>query len=284
VTAWDATFYKTGYEGYEAAENFPSGEELEAYRTLLEERSAPQVDFIARHAGRDWLRVLELCSGNGRLLVGLAKQGLLESGLGVEISQSRVEFAQHWTEDLGLDEIDNVAADVLEYDAGGPYDVVAIITGAFGYFEAIRPDAPAELLRQAAASLRPGGLLVLEIYHLPVERDRMLALSGDRLRTWNELPEGDRFAFYLDDWTYDRDRSSVHHRKVFVGRDGSVDDGRVEILRYYGEEELRALLAEAGFVEEAVYDGFAGGEHVPGDRVSTTVHVARLAGGDTCAS
>ncbi len=268
---WNPDFYKSGYDGFERAENFPSSQALEEYRRLLLEKTEPQVTFIARHVGRRPLRVIEFGSGNGRLLVALALRGMLEFGLGVEISQSRVVFAQRWAEDLRLARVHSVAADALAFEdyPRGTFDLAVCITGAFGYFRPIRETAPAELLEKMRIALASGGRLLLELYELPDRRRQMLALNGGKLRLWQPLPPEDRFAYYLDDLEYWADQAILRHGKIFIGRDGTIDAGRVEVLAYYTDSELiDGLLTPSGFGKIRVFGDFQGSDYC--ERQSST--------------
>jgi SAM-dependent methyltransferase len=274
---WDPDFYKTGYEGYEVAENFPSVLELEQYRQHLIQKSEHQVNFIARHLG--WapgscrLRVVEFCSGNGRLLVSLAMAGLLDYGLGLEIARSRVGFAQQWVADLGLTNVNNVVADVLGVDEveTDNFDLAVCITGAFQYFRPIREKAPAELLAKMRDALAPEGRLLLELYQLPDHRQHMLALNDGRLRTWQPLPPEDRFAYYLDDFEYWDKQKILRHEKIFIGRDGRIDAGRVEMLAYYTATEMDATLQHHGFDNIEIYADFEDSPYHEGQASSLVI-------------
>jgi SAM-dependent methyltransferase len=258
---WDREFYKTGYEGFECSERFPSAEDLDAYRRLLLDKTRHQVEFIGRHLGPSSLRVLELGAGNGRLLVGLALAQMLSKGVGIEIAGSRVAFACRWLEELHLSAVQCVQGDALDFRAypTGPFDLAVCITGAFNYFRAIDETAPLAVLRNAYDVLQPGGSLLLELYNLPEKRAQMLAMNDGRLRLWQTLPPADRFAYYLDDFTYWVESRMLRHEKIFIGRDGTIDAGRVEILRYYSVSELAdTLLVPAGFVDIQAFADFQG--------------------------
>lgn len=246
---WNPDFYKTGYEGFEAPQNFPDANALANYRQLLLEKTRKQADFIAQQMQTPTFSVIEFGSGNGRLIIELALRGLLKSGLGIEISKSRVAFAQQWASDLGLTNVQFVAADVLAFSdyALGAFDVAICITGAFGYFKPIRESAPSELLEKIHLALAPHGLFLLELYQLPEKRKQLLALSDHHLRLWQPLPAEDRFRFYLDDFEYDADQNLLKHEKIFIGRDGSIDAGRVEVIAYYTEAQIKKLLMTNGF-------------------------------------
>jgi SAM-dependent methyltransferase len=280
VADWNPDFYKTGYEGFERAENFPTAEALADYRRLLLDKTRHQVGFIGRQTGGRPVRVFEVASGNGRLLIGLAQAGLLGYGFGLDIAQSRIEFATRWACDAGITQVRQVAADALTLPDQDPgtFDLAVCITGAFNYFQPIRDTAPDELLARMRKALKPGGQLLLELYELPQARLTMLGLSDGRLRTWQPLPAEDRFAYYLDDSEYWAERQTIRHGKIFIGRDGRIDAGREEVLKYYQEAELTALLEQAGFTDVQLFGDFDGGPHRPGHS-TVCVALARLAAG-----
>ncbi len=271
---WDPEFYKTGYEGFESSENFPTAEALQAYRKLLLKKTEMQVAFIARHLGKRKLRVIDFGSGNGRLLVALALKGMLELGIGIEISQSRVAFARQWAEDLGLNSIiHSVATDALTYDnfERGTFDLSVCITGTFGYFKPIRESAPVELLGKMRESVAPNGFLLFELYQMPEERKKMLALNNGILRTWQPLPPEDRFAYYLDYFEYLEDRRVLIHGKTFIGRNGVIDADRIEVIAYYTDIEFADLLRQNGFDGTKAYGDFNDMPYLEGKSPSLVV-------------
>ncbi|MGB5158674.1 class I SAM-dependent methyltransferase [Desulfobacterium sp. N47] len=274
TTTWNTEFYKTGYEGFESPESFPTRKSLQDYHSLLLQKTEKQVAFIARHLGRRNLRVIDFGSGNGRLLVALALEGMLDLGIGVEISQSRVAFAQQWTADLNLSSIvHNIAADALEFAnfEHGMFDIATCITGAFGYFKPIRESAPVELLTKMRAAVKSGGHLLMELYQMPEKRKRMLTLNEGKLRTWQPLPDEDRFAYYLDDFEYCEDRRILRHDKIFIGRNGKIDTGRVEVVAFYTDVELVCLLGQNGFYSTQIYEGFEDMPYFEGQSPSMVV-------------
>ena len=275
---WNPDFYKTGYEGFERLENFPTPESMQAYRTHLLEKSAEQAQFIEKALGKRKLRVIEFGAGNGRLLVALAQRGLIESAIGIDISQSRIAFANKWATDIGLKEVKMIAADALTFDRfdAGTFDLAICITGTFGYLQAIRESAPAELLDKMQRALRPRGTALFELYQLPAKRRQLLELNDGRLRTWQPLPAEDRFAYYLDDFEYFADANALRHGKIFIGRDGSIDAGREEVLTYYTRRSFGELLRSSGFTKPRFAQDFVGTPYKEGKSATMVVAANRL--------
>ncbi|MFZ2491223.1 MAG: class I SAM-dependent methyltransferase [Thermoanaerobaculia bacterium] len=270
---WNRDFYKTGYEGFERLENFPTPQSLQDYRQHLLDKTDAQATFIQKLLGGRKLRVIEFGSGNGRLLVALALRGALDQGVGVEISRSRVQFAESWAGDLVLANVRNVAADALTFDDFGDeeFDLAVCITGAFGYLHAIRETAPSEILKKMRRAVRPGGKVLFELYQIPALRRQMLLLNDGRLRLWNPLPEEDRFAYYLDDFEFWPEQNVLRHGKIFIGRDGSIDAGREEVLRYYEQRTFESMLGAQGFVDQDSRSDFQGGPYREGDSATLVV-------------
>jgi SAM-dependent methyltransferase len=235
------------------------------------------VRFIQRKLGRRKLRVIEFGAGNGRLLVTLAQQGLLQKGLGIEISQSRVQFAKRWLSDVGMTSIEMVAADAITFGdfADESFDLAVCITGAFGYLGAIAESAPRTVLANMRRALVPGGSAHFELYQMPAERREMLRLSDGRLRTWQPLPAEDRFAYYLDDFEYWFDLNVLRHGKIFIGRDGSIDAGREEVLTYYTRKSFSDLLKASGFVRPQCSADFEGTPYREGQSPALVVTATR---------
>jgi SAM-dependent methyltransferase len=252
---WPPEAYKTAYEGFEVSDNFATPAALAAYRQPLIEETGRETAFTARHLGRRKLRIMDLGSGNGRLLVTLGLEGMVAFGLGVEVSRSRVAFAQQWVSDLGLQNIQMVAADVLEFAEfeAAAFDIVTCV-GVFSYFRPIRKAAAAEMLAHNA--LAPDGCLLLHVYQMSSEREQTLALARGRLRVWRPLPPEDRFAYYLSELEYVAQERILTHRKTFIARDGSIDTGRVEVTGYDSPAELVQLLHSSGFPRVQLYSDF----------------------------
>jgi SAM-dependent methyltransferase len=243
---------RAAYEGLEAS--FPDRASEAAYRAALLSRTAPQVDLLGPLLHHD--SALEIGCGNGRLLVALARRGLLREGIGIDAARSRIAFARRWAQEDQLSMLRFEVADALEVEpTAGAHDAIVCITGMFGYFEALAPGTDAALLSRWTKALVPGGLLVIELYPNP-RVVALLAAGGGKLRLWHELPPGDPWRFYLSE--YELEGGILSHAKTFIDRTtGEVDSGRRERLKLYSEKEARALLAEAGLTEVTCREGWA---------------------------
>ena len=216
------------YEGIEAM--FPNRAALEAYRAGMLARSVEQADLISSLL--ESCAVLEIGCGNGRLLIELARRGSLRAGFGIDAAHSRIEFARRWAEELGFDALRFEPADAVEFEPpAGSSDAIICITGTFAYFEPLVAGTAATLLARWARALRPGGLLVLELYP-HAEGVRLLEAAGGRVRLWRELDADDPWRFYLSElWLEDRvlgHEKTFIHRRTRRGRRGSP--GAVDVV------------------------------------------------------
>jgi SAM-dependent methyltransferase len=253
------------YEGVES--EFADAAAIARYRASMLERSAPQADLIAPLLG-EGARVVEVGCGNGRLLIELAQRDRLAGALGLDLARSRIAFADAWAADVGEDRLRFAAADALTADLGTDLDAAFVITGALGYFGAAGTDAA--LLARLADALKPGGLLVLELYPHPAER-RLLETTGGEARTWKELDAGDPWRFYLSHLTLDE--GVLTHAKTFVHRDdGRIDEGRSEQLFLYTPDSLTERLT--GFTDVEAREGWSEAPYAGGD---VLVAIARRA-------
>jgi SAM-dependent methyltransferase len=258
------------YAGFEDLAQFDDGA-LAAYRAALLERTAEQSAFLRGRLDHG-SSVLEVGSGNGRLLVDLARDGTVGTGTGLEISETRTAFAQAWAKDEGVAAaLELVAADARSL----PFpevDAALCITGAFAYFDAIEPDGGARLLEKLAAAVRPGGTIVLELYPHPSWQRLFAAAPDGELRLWQELPEADPWRFYLSHLTLDPDTGVLSHHKTFVHRQtGEVDGSRREHLRLYDGPALRQALEAAGFGAVELLGDWSGRAHEPDDELLIAV-------------
>ena len=107
--------------------------------------------YVKQHFGGPALRALELGCGDGRALGRLLDQGVIGSGVGLDLDESRFLVDRH------DGQIGFIAADVntvtLEPES---YDLVFALQ-AFHHFEAIE-----HVMAQAHRALKPGGLFVLD--------------------------------------------------------------------------------------------------------------------------
>jgi len=258
--SWDSTLNLAAYADVEAESNYATPESLRNYRALLLQKSVPVADFIGRLPRKNRkLHVLELCSGSSRLLYALNERGILAEGYGVEVSQSRHEFAETWKKDLSACNVHNLLCDVGEYHfRHDRLDVAVLIDGALSYLYPCDPKLPTRVLCELQNRLVAGGKIVMEFDLLPKEHVEVMHREGRR-RTWNKGDERDAFGYALYqvepvDW----DHMVFQNTSIYLPRTTAPEKVKQEIYKYYSTQELAALLDEVGFDVE--YFGSFGAE------------------------
>ena len=176
---------------------------------LLREHLSPWVE-----EPEDVTRVLDLCTGSGCLAILAAHAFPYAEVDAVDISPAALDVAQRNVTDYELENrVHLVESDLFAKLNGRHYDVIisnppyvdapsmaalpqeyqhepklALGSGVDGL------DATREIIKQAAAHLAPGGLLIVEIGH---NRAALEAACPELPFTWLEVAAGDEFVFLL---------------------------------------------------------------------------------------
>jgi SAM-dependent methyltransferase len=150
-----------------------------------------------------------------------------------------------------------------EFRRPAAYDLALSLFTSFGYFAA--PEDDFRVLRNLRASLRPGGVLVMDMVG-----KECLARNFQRTRS-RTLSDGAVLierCDVADDWT------AIDNEWLLLRGD------RVRALRFrlrmYSGAELRDRLREAGFLQIALYGGLDGAPY--GLDAARLVAVARVGG------
>jgi SAM-dependent methyltransferase len=269
---WDRTLNLHAYKDVEAPENYATPEALESYRSLLLRQIEPVAQLIEKHvAGGRRLKVLELCSGSSRLLFSLHQKGLLEVGVGVEVSPSRHRFAEAWKSALGVTSITNVLESVESYEfLDIDFDLIVIIDSALSYLYPCDPGLPRAVLQGCRARLAPGGVVLFENEILDDEQIRALKRDG-AIRFWTKGAEQDRFKYSLYELEpVDWDNMVFRNSTCYIGRGTQPEARKQQLEKYYQVAELTELLAGCGF-EARHYSSFALGPFQSGSKSLVTL-------------
>ncbi|HEU5098604.1 MAG TPA: class I SAM-dependent methyltransferase [Roseiflexaceae bacterium] len=161
---------------------------------LAPEQTEREVAFVAR-----WLPLLadaaliDLCCGQGRHARALARRGYRVTG--VDTNAAALAQAKR----ASRDEITYLQLDMRRLaELPGSFDGLICMWQSFGYFDAA---TNADILRQVGAKLRPGGRLILDIYHPGFfERNqgaRRFERAGRTIAETKRM-DGDRLTVMLD--------------------------------------------------------------------------------------
>jgi len=190
-----------------------------------------------RFASSDGNRLLDIGCGTGRHSVELAARGWNVTG--VDRSAPMLELARARALAAGTG-ISFIEGDAQSFDAGTPFDVALMMFAVIGYL-----DEPAAL-RAALANVRrhlvDGGLFLFDCWYGPAvvsqqPEHRTRVIEGPASRTTRHAEAS------LDP---SRHVATVRYRLVeTIGEQVVSDSTEVHRMRYFFEDELRSLLADA---------------------------------------
>jgi SAM-dependent methyltransferase len=214
-----------------------------------------QVDWIHQEIlARRPSRILDLCCGPG--LYGTRLNNLGHRYTGIDFSPASIEHARG-TAAAREPGCAYLQADVRHAEFGDGYDLAMLI---FGEFNAFRRSDAVRILEKTHRALRPGGILLLEPHTLAAVR--AIGGSGRRWYTavsglWSDGP-----FLCLEENFWDEFRQAATTRFfVLEGRPEKLHRFSAS-MQGYSREGYEQLLAESGFSQVRVLDGF---RHHPGD-------------------
>ena len=221
------------------------GDVFENHRNTVEE-----VDLLIRSTGlqRDD-RILDLCCGQGRHALELARRGF-QYVTGLDRSRYLIRLARKRAKQRNL-QVSFHEGDIRKFRLGdGEFDCVCILGNSFGYFE--RPEDDLTVLEAVKRTLAFGGKLVMDL----MDGEWMCRHFEPRLWEWIDQ---NHFVCRERSLTDDHDR--LISREVVVHAERGVITDQFYAERLYSKERLAALLSRAGF---------------------SNLHVRRLCAPDSC--
>lgn len=209
--------------------------------TLRQEDTLAQVSFVEREmALAPGTRVLDLGCGHGRHANELARRGY--AVMGIDLVPGFLERARDEARRDGL-RVDYALGDVRDLGAVELFDHALSAFDAFGFLD----DAGnAAYLVAAAAALRPGGALLLDLRN----RDWMVR----NILPVTVLDKGDDMM--IDRQSFDTVTGRFVDRRTYVrgGRARTVTWS----IRLYALSEIKTLLTAAGLAVERTWGSWTG--------------------------
>jgi D-alanine-D-alanine ligase len=211
---------------------------------LTPDRTAQEVAGVMTLLdSRPGARVLDLCCGQGRHAVPLARAGYRMTGL--DRSPYLLGEAQRSAERAGV-EVQWVRGDMRWLPWNGQFDACVNLFTAFGYFDDEAENE--QVLHQVCRVLKPGGMFLLDVSN----RDYYL------MRLW---PNGWRRhgrAVILEDTSFDP--VTGRFTMTFTWAEGANWESLTHSVRHYTAPELAGMLRRAGLTPVAYYGDFDGSD------------------------
>jgi D-alanine-D-alanine ligase len=200
------------------------------------ENTRREVDFlIAAAAVQPHSAILDLCCGQGRHVLELARRGF-KNVMGVDRSRYLVRLARKRAQAEALSVV------FKEGDARNPrlpessFDCVAIMGNSFGYFSNKQDDE--KVLATVGKMLRPSGQIVLDI------TDGAYMAEHFERRSWEWI---DEHHFVCRERSISADRERLISREVIVNDEQGVIADQFYAERLYTRESITRLLEKTGF-------------------------------------
>ena len=251
----------TSYDNVEMLENFDSAR-FDSYCQNKLENCQKHVTFIQNHCdlGSNWQgKICEMGSGNSRLLYRLERENLLQTGLGIEISPSRHQFAEAFKAHIGSKKVTNVNENIFDFAPPQQCDLLLGVDIALQLMTPVAADAEKNLFAWMRKAVKPNGYLILEMWDLHLIL-KQLELAAGCLQYWKEFPESDPFEFILMQVKQNEDDDLVW-KKTFIKRNSLERSYFDNVIRPYSRQRITSLLKMSGFGKVDIFDYW----NTPGD-------------------
>lgn len=228
--AWYLDFFRADY--------------LNVYGHMFtDERAEKESSFVAGALDlKPGAQVLDLCCGQGRHAVQLAKRGFKVTGL--DLNPDYVQLAQQAAIASNVS-IETVAADMREIPFHNKFDAIVNMYSSFGYLESEAEDL--KVLQSAAEALKSGGMLLLDMLN------REWAIDNYIQNDWHI---GADRTLYVERRDLDLATSRMHVHFIVVDPKGGRRESIGHNTRLYTLTEMTRLLEGVGFHVTAVFGGF----------------------------
>ncbi|MFZ2062862.1 MAG: class I SAM-dependent methyltransferase [Candidatus Binatus sp.] len=234
-SAWYVDFFRSDY--------------LNVYGHMFtEERAEKESAFVARTLGlKPGASVLDLCCGQGRHSVQLAKRGFKVTGL--DLNAEYLDLASKAAEAAKVT-IETVAGDMREIPFENKFDAIVNMYSSFGYLESEAEDL--KVLESAVKALKAGGQLLLDMLN------REWAIDNYIQNDWHTGADG---TLYVERRDLDLATSRMHVHFIVVDPKGGRRESIGHIIRLYTLTEMTRLLERVGMRVTAVFGGFEGEDY-----------------------
>ena len=184
-------------------------------------------------------RILDLCCGQGRHLLELARRGFSRLE-GLDRSHYLIEKAREQARLTGASmKLREGGARKLPW-AADTFEAVLILGNSFGYFETLQDDL--RVLKEVRRVLKPWGKLLIDIADGEYLRDHY------QPRSWEWI---NKQLFVCRERSLSLDRDRLVSREVITHVDKGVLADQFYAERLYTRSGLERLLSEAGFSKVA---------------------------------
>lgn len=196
--------------------------------------------LLLAHQGVKPKRLLDVCCGTGSMCEQLTEENFELAGF--DLSETMIAEARAKALKKGLD-IRYEVADAAEVDMGDTYDA------AFSFFDSlnyiVEPERLQMAMQRVAAHLPPGGSFVFDV-------NTAYAFEADLFTQENLKPRSPVRYKWQGEWDPETRIIHVHMRFWHGGQECE----ETHVQRAYTDEELRDMLANAGFEQVRAFHSY----------------------------
>lgn len=212
------------------------------------------IPFYSALARRCTGPIIELMCGSGRLLVPLAQAGHRVTG--VDISAAFLAQAREKIARIGASaRVEFVQSDICVAVPAGPFGLAIVALNSFMHLTSIQQQLAA--LQHIFAALRPGALLVLDLFNPDLRA--LVGQTGEVIldKTF-ALPNGTEVQKFVVQRT---DMAAQINEVIFIydeiDAEGYLRRASLPFaMRWFYRYELEHLLVRSGFAIEAIYGSY----------------------------
>ncbi|KUK13740.1 MAG: methyltransferase domain-containing protein [Synergistetes bacterium] len=186
-------------------------------------------------------RILDLCCGQGRHSLELARRGF-KNVEGLDRSHYLIQKAKSRAKREGLNvKFREGDARKLPYQADS-FDVVMLLGNSFGYFETVQDDI--RVLKEVFRVLKPQGRILIDV------ADGEYLRNNFQARSWEWI---DRKHFVCRERSLSWDKQRLISREVVTHVERGVIADQFYAERLYTRESLKEILSAAGFSDITIH-------------------------------
>jgi len=206
------------YEGVESLSRFNKKTFTKYCKDKL--RSVDKhINFLKRHVvNKNYNgRVLEIGSGNGKLLFRMEKEKILNEGIGCELSKSRYKFSKKFKKKFKIRNVKIINNDFFNLNLKKNYfDLIIGTDVVINLIGGSNEGKMNSILKKCEKYLKNNGKLILEFMTFEKEKKIMNLNPNKKLFVWKRFKNSDPFIFGLDEMSYKKKK--ILWQKYFIPR------------------------------------------------------------------
>jgi precorrin-6B methylase 2 len=191
-------------------------------------------------------KVCEIGSGNGKLLIAMDLDGIVSKAIGIEISESRFNFAEKFRKQYQSKNVSFINDDLFKVSPLNNFDLIFGVDIVFQLLSALSEKAEKQTLDWIYDSLKPNGSILLELREFKSTLHVLDTQHDGINRTWEKFDQSDPFDFVLSK-QYVNEQNYLVRENLFYKRNTFETSFFKILLKLYSPVKISALFLRHGF-------------------------------------